>query len=74
MSNHQTSWVCVFKTNRHFEAEAAKGHLEAEGIPCVLLNKQDSSYMAFGYVELHVPLDNKQQAELLLKDNFKEEL
>jgi hypothetical protein len=66
MSNQDIQWVCVFKTNRRFEAEAVKGNLESEEIPCILLNKQDSTYMAFGYVELHVPIEFKKAAEMIL--------
>ena len=56
------TWVCVYKTASKFEAEALCGNLENEGIPCVVLNKQDSSYLAFGYVELHVPEERKEEA------------
>lgn len=66
MDNANTKWVCIFKTNRRFEAEAVRGNLESAEIPCILLNKQDSTYMAFGYVELHVPEENKEAAERIL--------
>lgn len=59
-------WVCILKTNSRFEAEAAKGNLEHASVPCVLLNKQDSSYLAFGYVELHVPASWEQRARHIL--------
>lgn len=48
-------WVCIYKATKLFDAEAVKGNLEAASIPCVLLNKQDSSYLSFGYIEIHVP-------------------
>ncbi len=60
--DNKNKWVCVYKTGSKFEAEALCGNLENEGIPCVVLNKQDSSYLAFGYVELHVPEERKQEA------------
>ena len=66
MNKTYTEWVCVFKTNRRFEADVVQGNMENEGIPCVMINKQDSTYMAFGYVELHVPLEFKKAAETLL--------
>ena len=68
MSN-QTPWVCIRKTNSRFEAMAIKGNLESIGIPCVVLNKQDSSYLAFGYVEIHVPEARKNEAENFLKED-----
>ena len=61
-------WTCVYKSNNKFDAEVVKGNLESNEMPCVLLNKQDSSYMSFGYVELHVPEEFKTAAENILKD------
>ncbi len=61
-------WICVYKSNNKFDAEVVKGNLESNEIPCVMINKQDSSYMSFGYVELHIPEEFKTQAETILKD------
>jgi hypothetical protein len=68
--SEQINWICVFKSSNRFEAEAVKGNFESAEIPCVMLNKQDSSYLAFGYIELHVPDTFKQQAEQLLTDQL----
>ncbi len=68
MTDNQ-KWVCIYKSNNKFEAEAVKGHLEAEGISCVMLNKQDSSYLNFGYVELHVPESISEKAKQLIEDS-----
>lgn len=65
----KTNWVCVYKTPKLFEANAIKGNLESENIPVVILNRQDSSYLAFGYVEVHVPLENEQEAKNILFRN-----
>jgi hypothetical protein len=65
----QVNWVCIYKTNQKFEAEAVKGNLESAGVPCVVLNKQDSSYLAFGYVELHVPEHRKDDALRILSED-----
>jgi hypothetical protein len=62
-------WICIYKSNNKFDAEVVKGNLESNQIPCVLLNKQDSSYISFGYVELHIPEEFKTQADAILKDN-----
>ena len=61
-------WICIYKSNNKFDAEVVKGNLESNDFPCVMINKQDSSYMSFGYVELHVPEEFKTQAETILKD------
>jgi hypothetical protein len=45
MSEKQSKWVCIYKTSSRFDAQAAQGNLESSDIPCVMLNKQDSSYM-----------------------------
>jgi hypothetical protein len=60
----QTKWASVYKTVNKVEAEIIKGNLENEGIPCVVVNKQDSSYMLIlpGMVELHVPESQKEEA------------
>lgn len=65
--NETFNWVCVRKTSNKFEAEAMRGNLESAGIPCVILNKQDSSYLAFGYVEVHVPENRLGEAEETLR-------
>ncbi len=67
-----SKWVCIFKSNNKFEAEIVKGHLEAEGISCVMLNKQDSSYLNFGYVELHVQREMSEQAKQIIANTKSE--
>ena len=67
--NNNIEWVCVYKTMANFEAEAIKGNLEAQGIPAVILNKKDSSHMAFvfGTLEIHVDATRKEEALALLE-------
>lgn len=65
----QIKWICIHKTNNRFEAEALHGNIESAGIPCVIINKQDSSYLSFGYVEVHIPENKKTQVEILLNEN-----
>jgi uncharacterized protein len=48
-------WEKVYSTSRQYEAEIIAGKLEDAGIKAVIVNKQDSSYRAFGEVEIHVP-------------------
>lgn len=67
--NEKAKWICVFKSNNKFEAEAVKGNLENLGIPCVELNKQDSSYLNFGYVELHIPEEFVDAANEIIQQN-----
>jgi hypothetical protein len=46
-----------------------------EGIPCVIINKQDSSYLSIvpGMVELHVPILHEEQALSIITQQQKEE-
>jgi hypothetical protein len=67
-----TKWVCVFKSGNRFEAEAVKGNIESAGINCVILNRQDSSLLAFGYVEVHVPEHLSNAAQLVINNQFEQ--
>lgn len=55
--NGQEKWVTVFRSTNTVVAEIVRGNIESAGIPCVLLNKQSSSYLATlpGAAELQVP-------------------
>ena len=44
----------IFSTDKQYEAAILKGKLEENNIPVVLVNKQDSSYVFLGEVEIHV--------------------
>lgn len=68
----QKKWTCVFKTSNKFEAEAVKGNIESADIPCVILNKQDSSLLAFGYVEVHVPDHLTSAAQIVINNKFEQ--
>lgn len=74
--NDQIKWTSVYKTINKFEAEVIKGNIENEGIPCVVVNKQDSSYLTIipGMVELHVPESQQQQALNIIQQQQKEEI
>lgn len=67
--NESIKWTCIHKTQNKFEAEAMRGNIESAGIPCVILNKQDSSYLAFGYVEVHVPENRVADVKELLSQD-----
>ena len=47
-------WEAVFSTTLLYKAEIIRGMLEEEGIQAVIVNKQDSSYLSFGDVEVYV--------------------
>jgi len=61
-------WVRVYSTTDPGKAAIYHGRLNENGIPAVIMNKQDSSYVFLGKVEIHVAEDNEGQAKALLGD------
>ena len=59
--------VKLLSTNNPNKAEITKQMLEENNINVVLLNKQDSSYLMFGSIELYVHENQFKQASDLLK-------
>ena len=56
-------WEMVFSTNSLYQAEILKAVLEEENIVSVVINKQDSSYLAFGEAELYVKCEDMLRAK-----------
>ena len=59
--------IKILSTENPNKAEIIKQMLEENNINVVLLNKQDSSYLMFGSIELYVNEEQLQQATYLLK-------
>lgn len=59
-------WAKIYSTMHRQKAEIVKGVLENEGIPAVIMDKLDSSYQAFGELEVYVTPDNLEEAERLI--------
>ena len=64
------SWIKIFATRSIAEASIIQGMLEENQIPVQQLNKQDSSYLNFGDVELYVPAHLKVTAEQLVQQSL----
>ena len=60
--------IKVLSTDNPNKAVIVKQMLEENNIKVVLLNKQDSSYLMFGLVELYVQEDQLEKTENLLKE------
>jgi hypothetical protein len=60
----------LYSTTSQAEASIIKGMLEENNIPVFLMNKQDSSYLNFGEVELYVPHNLKDIAQNLLNKSL----
>ena len=66
-------WEKVFSTNAGYQAEILKALLEEENIVSVVVNKQDSSYLAFGEFEVYVTSEDILKAKLLASKLAKNE-
>lgn len=62
------NWVSVFSTTKEFVAERMKEILDESGIPAVILNQLDSSYKTFGEINVMVNGEDKEKAELVIKE------
>ena len=58
--------IKVLSTDNPNKAAIVKQMLEENNIKVVLLNKQDSSYLMFGLVELYVQENQLEKSEKLL--------
>lgn len=59
-------WSLIYSTANLARASIVKGMLEENHVPVTLMNKQDSSYLNFGEIELYVPTHLKEVAKSLV--------
>jgi len=64
----EKGWVQVYTTNKMFQAEIFKQVLADNEIEAVIINKMDSSYKAFGEIEVYVKNDHVIKAKMLAKE------
>lgn len=64
------NWQKIYATRNLAEASIVQGMLEENNIPVQIMNKQDSSYLNFGDIELYVPLHLAETARQLLASNL----
>lgn len=60
------NWFLLYTTRNYTEASIIKGMLEENEIRVLVLNKQDSSYLSFGEIEVYVPAHLKDIAKELM--------
>jgi len=70
MAGLTADWKKVYSTPDRVLAEILHGMLESNGIACMLVNRQDSTYIFLGEVELHVPADRVQDASELIRETL----
>jgi hypothetical protein len=59
-------WKKVFSSSQLAASSMVMGILNENEIPAKTLNKQDSSYVFLGEVEVYVPLDLYEKAQALI--------
>ena len=59
-------WKKVFSSTQLAASSMVMGILNENDIPAKTLNKQDSSYVFLGEVEVYVPLDMYEKAQALI--------
>ena len=65
--DYDSHWEIVFSTNLLYKAEIIRGMLEEEGLQAVIVNKQDSSYISFGEIDIFVPRDQVLNAKQIME-------
>ncbi len=63
-------WQKVYATRNPAEASIIQGMLEENHVPVQIMNKQDSSYLNFGDIELFVPGHLAETAKQLVSQNL----
>ena len=58
----EPKWVSVYDSHEEYTVHIRKLALEDAGIPVTIFDQRDSSYNAFGYVYLNVPVEHKKRA------------
>lgn len=71
MDRVNTHWCCLYHTADRPLAEILHGMLVEQGIQVVLVNRQDSSYIFLGELELHVACAQLDEARALLLQALK---
>jgi hypothetical protein len=66
MDRLMENWYLLLRTDKYINAQILRGLLEENQIPVVLINKQDSSYIFLGDIEVYVPLHLKELARDLM--------
>ncbi len=69
----EQDWKKIKDYTNAIEAEIVKQMLEENGIPAIVLNKQDSSYLVFGKIELYVNQQDEEQALMLIDSTVEKE-
>tara|TARA_Y100000758_G_C15757222_1_gene314427 strand:+ start:328 stop:546 length:219 start_codon:yes stop_codon:yes gene_type:complete len=61
------NWIKIYASTDPFKIELLKGFLDENNIVAMSINKKDSSYLAFGEIELLVDAKDVMKAKILIK-------
>ena len=61
------NWIKIYTSTDPFKIELLKGFLNQNNIVAMSINKKDSSYLAFGEIELLVDAKDVMKAKILIK-------
>ncbi len=64
----EKDWIKIQETNKVYLGEIWKDVLFDNGIYSVILNKKDSSYLAFGTIELYVKKTDFEKAKSIIEN------
>ena len=64
----EKGWVIAYQTRVEYQAELFRQVLRDHDIASQVINKMDSTYRSFGYIEVYVPDTNILKAKLLAKE------
>jgi hypothetical protein len=65
----EENWTLVYSTNKPYQADIIIELLDENGIVGVTINKEDSSYLTFGFVEVYVNDNDAERALSIIKSS-----
>ena len=65
----EDNWTKVYSTDKPYQAEMIVEMLDENGIVGVVINKEDSSFLSFGAVEVYVNKDDEERALSIIKSS-----
>jgi hypothetical protein len=63
----EKDWKLVYFTGDNYRGDLAQELLEENGIHAVILNRKDSTYTAFGDIEVYVSKEDEERAIKILE-------
>ena len=68
----EKNWIKIYSSTNQVEVEILKHVLLENNIHAVNINRQDSSYLMFGTIDLYIKSNNQKKALQLIKKHQNE--